>query len=79
MDKENRLAEQITDALNGRFSKADFCNAMSKEHRFLQYEFTELCVWWFEKLAEMHDAENYDDRNKYACQLGKQITEFLNK
>lgn len=77
--KEKQLASTITDALNGRFSKKEFCDAMSREHRFLQDDFTVLCVWWFEKLAEMYDTENYDGRNKYACQLGKQITEFLNK
>lgn len=78
-EKEKQLAETITDALNGRFSKKQFCEAMSREHRYLQSEFTELCVWWFEKLAEMYDADKWDDRNKYACGLGKQVTEFLNK
>ena len=77
--KEKQLASTITDAINGRFSKKEFCEAMSREHRYLQDDFTVLCVWWFEKLAEMYDTKNYDDRNKYACQLGKQITEFLNQ
>lgn len=77
--KEKQLAGTITDAINGRFSKKEFCEAMSREHRYLQDDFTVLCVWWFEKLAEMYNEGNYDDRNKYACQLGKQITEFLNK
>jgi hypothetical protein len=79
VEKEKQLASTITDALNGRFSKKEFCEAMSREHRYLQDDFTVLCVWWFEKLAEMYNEGNYDDRNKYACQLGKQITEFLNK
>lgn len=78
-DKEKKLVNTITDVINGKFSKKEFCKAMSREHRYLQGEFTELCVWWFEKLAEMYEQENYDERNKYACQLGKQITEFLNK
>ena len=76
--KEKQLAGQITDALNGRFSKKDFCDAMSREHRTLQEEFTELCVWWFEQLAEMHKRGNYDLRNKYSCELGRDITEFIN-
>lgn len=77
-EKEKHLAETITDALNGRFSKKEFCNAMSKEHRYLQSEFSELCIWWFEKLTEMYEQKNYDGRNEMACELGKKITEFLN-
>ena len=78
-DKAKQLATTITDAINGRFSKKEFCEAMSREHRYLQGEFTELCVWWFEKLAEMYEQGNYDDRNEHGCKLGKEITEFLNK
>ena len=78
-NKEKQLAENITDALNGCFSKKEFCGAMSKEHRYLQYEFTELCMWWFEKLAEMYDQNNYDGRNEHACKMGKMITEFINQ
>ena len=78
-EKEKQLAGTITDAINGSFSKKEFCEAMSKEHRYLQYEFTELCIWWFEKLAEMYEQENYDGRNNFACKIGKEITEFLNK
>ena len=78
-NKEKQLAETITDALNGGFSKKEFCEAMSKEHRYLQYEFTELCIWWLEKLAEMYEQGNYDGRNECACRTGKEITEFLNK
>lgn len=77
--KEKQLAGAITDAINGRFSKKEFCEAMSREHRYLQGEFTELCIWWLEKLAEMYEQGNYDGRNEYACRAGKEITEFLNK
>lgn len=79
LEKEKQLANTITDVINGRFSKKEFCEAMSREHRYLQGEFTELCIWWLEKCAEMYEQNNYDGRNKYACQVGKQITEFLNK
>ena len=79
INKEKQLAGIITDAMNGRFSKREFCEAMSREHRYLQYEFTELCIWWLEKCAEMYEQNNYDGRNKYACEVGKKITEFLNK
>ena len=78
-DKEKQLAETITDALNGGFSKKEFCEAMSREHRFLQGEFTELCVWWFEKLAEMYEQGNYDGRNIHSCKLGKMFMAFYNK
>lgn len=77
--KEKQLATTITDVINGRFSKKEFCDAMSREHRYLQGEFTELCIWWLEKCAEMYEQGNYDGRNKYACEAGKQITEFLKK
>ena len=76
-EKEKQLAGIITDALNGRFSKKEFCEAMSREHRYLQGEFTELCVWWFEKLAEMYEQGNYDGRNEHSCKLGKEFMEFL--
>ena len=78
-EKEKQLAETITDALNGSFSKKEFCEAMSREHRYLQGEFTELCIWWLEKCAEMYKQGNYDGRNECACRTGKEITEFLNK
>ena len=78
-EKEKHLTETIADALNGGFSKKEFCEAMSKEHRYLQGEFTELCVWWFEKLAEMYEQWNYDARNEHYCKLGKEVYDFLNK
>lgn len=77
-EKEKRLAEHITDELNGRFDREKFCDAMSREHRFLQYEFTELCLKWLEKCAEMYDEKRYDDRNESACKTGKLVTEFMN-
>ena len=79
VEKEKQLAGTITDAINGRFSKKEFCEAMSREHRYLQGEFTELCVWWFEKLAEMYEQGNYDGRNEHACKLGKMFMDFYNK
>lgn len=79
IEKEKQLAGIITDAMNGRFSKKEFCDAMSREHRYLQGEFTELCIWWFEKCAEMYEQGNYDDRNKYGCVVGNQITKFLSE
>ena len=79
IEKEKELAGTITDVLNGCFSKKKFCDAMSREHRYLQYEFTEMCVWWFEKLAEMYEQGNYDGRNEHACRTGKMIADFINK
>ena len=78
-EKEKRLASIITDALNPGINKRAFCEAMSREHRFLQQEFTTLCIWWLEKCAEMYKQGNYDGRNECACRTGKEITEFLNK
>ena len=78
-EKEKQLAGAITDAINGRFSKKAFCEAMSREHRTLQDEFTELCIWWFKKLAEMYEQGNYDERNRCGCELGKEFTEWYNQ
>ena len=44
-EKEKHLASTITDALNPGINKKAFCEAMSHEHRFLQQEFTTLCIW----------------------------------
>lgn len=78
-DKATQLAEIITNSLNGGFSRANFCEAMSREHRYLQNEFTWLCIAWLEKCAKMYEQGNYDDRNEFSCKVGKIVTNLLKR
>jgi IS30 family transposase len=77
VEKEKQLAEAITDALNGSFKSKEFCEAMSREHRYLQNEFTILCLRWLEKCSEMYERGNYDGRNEYSCKTGKMFMDFI--
>ena len=78
-EKEKRLASTITDALNPGINKRAFCEAMSREHRFLQQEFTTLCIWWLEKCRDMYEEGNYDGRNIYSCKAGKILMDYYDK
>ena len=78
-NKEKELATHITDELNGLFNNKEFCEAMSREHRFLQYEFTNLCLDWLNKCREMYEAGRYDGRNELACKTGKILMDYLDK
>lgn len=77
MDKEKQLATTITDAINGMFDPKDFCEAMSKEHRYLQHEFTNLCLNWLKQCRSMYDEGRYDGRNENACLMGKAIWDYI--
>lgn len=77
-NKEKNLAITITDAINGCFNDKAFCEAMSHEHRYLQYEFTNLCLHWLEKAKEMYETDNYDGRNEYSCKTAKLLMDYLN-
>ena len=77
VEKEKQLATTITDALNGRFGSKEFCEAMSREHRYLQNEFTRLCLEWLEKCSEMYEQGNYDGRNEFSCKIGKEFMNFI--
>ena len=77
MVKERQLATTITDAINGSFDRKAFCEAMSKEHRALQYDFTNLCLEWLKQCREMHNEGRYDGRNEHACLMGKAIWDYI--
>jgi hypothetical protein len=79
MEKEKQLAITITDAINGSFNNKEFVEQMSREHRFLQAEFTTLCLDWLLKCREMYEEENYDGRNELACKSGKILMDHLEK
>lgn len=75
-EKEKNLAQHIANNLNSGISRKAFCEEMSREHRFLQYEFTNMCLWWLEKCREMYNEGNYDGRNEYACKAGKILMDY---
>ena len=77
MSKEKQLATTITDAINGLFDPKVFCEAMSKEHRSLQYDFTNLCLNWLEQCRRMYNDGSYDGRNEHACLMGKAIWDYI--
>lgn len=76
-EKEKQLAGQITDAINGIFNHKAFCEAMSREHRHLQWEFTNLCISWLNRCRTMYEEGNYDGRNEFACKLGKAVMDYV--
>ena len=75
--KEKQLATIITDAINGSFDHKVFCESMSREHRYLQYEFTNLCLNWLAQCRKMYNDGNYDGRNEYACKMGKELWDYI--
>ncbi len=77
--KEQQLATHITNEINCSFNYKAFVEQMSREHRTLQSDFTTLCLEWLLKCREMYEADNYDGRNKYACQTGKVLMDYIEK
>ena len=78
-NKEQQLAIHITDMLNGYFDHKVFVEQMSREHRTLQSDFTNLCLAWLFKCREMYEEDRYDGRNEYACKSGKILMDYLEK
>ena len=67
-----QLAKHICDLLNGsRMSKKTFFEQLDKEHRYLQGEFTQLCLEWFRHCAS--DKYGVDGRNQWCHDLGVKI------
>lgn len=77
VEKEKQLAATITDAINGMFNPKVFCEAMSKEHRALQHDFTNLCLNWLDQCRKMYNEGNYDGRNEHACLMGKALWDYI--
>lgn len=75
--KEKQLASHITDALNGCFDPKVFCEAMSREHRTLQHDFTNLCLNWLDQCRKMYNEGNYDGRNEHSCLMGKALWDYI--
>lgn len=76
LGKESKLAQAITQTINGSFCEREFCEAMGHEHEFLQYEFTMLCLSWLKKCKELY---NEDSDDKYMYAITKELTENLRR
>lgn len=74
---EKELVVAITDSLNVGLKNKEFCEAMAREHRTMQADFTNLCLWWLEKCREQYETGNYDGRNEYGCRAGKMLMDHL--
>lgn len=75
-ERERKLASDITDALNTfSFNGAEFCTAMSREHRYLQGEFFELVCKFIRYAGSDH--YGYDGRNEFVHRISKEICEKM--
>lgn len=54
-------------------SNKDFIEAMGRDHRYLQGQFTELCFAWLKSQAERLDNGLYDGRNKFSVEKCSEI------
>tara|TARA_B110000908_G_C10185876_1_gene417954 strand:+ start:987 stop:1283 length:297 start_codon:yes stop_codon:yes gene_type:complete len=74
-NKEQKFADEITNKLNAfGFNQKDFNEAMSREHRTLQQNFTRMCLGWIEHLAET-DLKRTDHRNEASVKVSKKLIE----
>jgi hypothetical protein len=68
--KSKEIAEQITNYLNSFSDKSkDFNEAMSRQHRTLQQNFTRLCLGWLEHCASPEYGT--DGRNEQSQEIAK--------
>ena len=72
-EKSVKIVEELSDYVNGSCRPKEFCNAMSREHRYLQNEFTLLCIEWLRTCGS--DDYRYDGRNEGSHNFGKMLIE----
>ena len=66
------IAEIITNHLNTFGDKSEaFNNAMSRQHRTLQQNFTRLCLQWLEHVAS--DEYSTDGRNEQSKEVAQKL------
>lgn len=73
MERDNKIVQEVSDYLNCGARFKDFCEEMSREHRYLQNEFTRLCVEWLRTCGS--DDYRYDGRNEDSHNFGKMLIE----
>ena len=72
---EKKLANTITDGINGSFDVEKFVNAMSCEHRTLQQKFTGLCLAWIDMVGS--EAYHTDGCNEFSHVQCEKIKKFM--
>jgi hypothetical protein len=76
--KSKEIAEQITNYLNSFSNKSqDFNQAMSRQHRTLQQNFTKLCLGWLEHCASPEYGT--DGRNEQSQEIAKVLLDGFRK
>lgn len=74
--KAEELAKEISNALNVfGFNYHKFNETMGREHRTLQYYFTQLCVEWL--LYCGSDKYQFDERNETCHNIGLKMRKIL--
>ena len=72
MKETKELVREVSDYVNTFNNKeAEFCQAMSCEHRTLQQSFTKLCLSWLEHVASPE--YRTDGRNEQSQEIAKQL------
>lgn len=74
--KAIEVAKEVSDMLNsGGAQKTEFVQAMNSEHRYLQGEFTDLCLRWVLNCAG--DDYRYDGRNESSHIISKELVAHM--
>ena len=75
-ERDVKIVREVADYVNKlSWSAEGFCECMAKEHRYLQNEFTLLCLEWLRTCAS--EDYGYDGRNEQSHNVGKLIVEKL--
>ena len=75
--REEEVAEQMAGAVNGMGFNYKACtDALGKEHRTLQQNFTKLCFAWIQHMAEVKE---HDLRNEASVKACKKIMTGVDK
>ena len=71
-ERNKQNAEQVAEMLNVfGFDNDGFCDAMCRQHRTLQQNFTRLCIAWLATCAS--DDYRYDGRNEESHEVAKAL------
>lgn len=73
--REQEFAARCAEAVNPmNFSTKIFCEALGRQHRTLQQNFTRVCLAWIKYLASLEEGE-YDLRNEASVKTSRNILE----
>lgn len=77
-DSIKDTVEIVSDMINSSLmDRTLFCDLMNREHRYLQNEFTHLCLAWLQ-----HCGSNeylFDGRNSFSHMIGKRTIKIVNE